>query len=113
MPSGKHSPEFETLSLHQADLADRLGDCDGIALRLANKLFAMRVIGKPVRDAADVRGPHVTEIMRVNPIIKAILASIDLNPARYQQFREALLHHAVDVNPDIVNAYVPALTGML
>ena len=113
MPSGKHSPEYETLFLHQADLADHLGDNDGIALRLANKLLEMHVIGKAVRDAADVRGPHVTEIMRVNPIIRAILASIVVNPARYQQFREALLHRAVGVDPDIVNAYVPALTGML
>ena len=46
----------------------------------------------------------VLEIMRVNPITKAILASIDINSARYQQFREALLHHAVDVNPDIARS---------
>ena len=107
--NGKNTDQYKTLSNNQADLADQLGDLDGVALRLANKLLEMGVIGKAVRDAADVRGPHVTEIMRVNPIIKAILGSIDLNSDRYQQFREALLAPAVGVHPDIVNRYVPKL----
>ena len=112
--AGKDTPEYKKLFEVQAELADVLGDLDGVALRLANKLLEMSVIGKSVRDAADIRGPHVTEIMRVNPIIKAMLSSIDLNPTmRYQEFRNALLAPAVGVHPDVVNKYLPAGTLIL
>ena len=109
--AGKDTPEYKKLFAVQAELADALGDHDGVALRLANKLLEMGVIGKAIRDAADIRGPHVTEIMRVNPIIKAMLSNIDLNPTmRYQEFRNALLAPAVGVPPDVVNKYLPAGT---
>ena len=109
MTDGKDTRQYKTLFANQADLADKLGDLHGVALRLANKLFAMEVIGKSVRDAADIHGPHVTEFMRVNPIMKAMLGSIELNSDRYQQFRDVLLAPAVGVHLDIVNRYVPAI----
>ena len=105
--SGKDTPQYKTLFRNQADLADALGDLDGVALRLANKLLEKKVIGKAVRDSADIHGPHVTEIMRVNPIIKAVLAMIDLDAENYNKFRSALLSDAVGVHEGIVKKYVP------
>ena len=111
MPGGKETPQYKTLFKDKDKLADLLGDLDGVALRLADKLFEMKVIEKSVRDAADARGPDVTETMRVDPVIKAVLAQVDLNSEMYEEFRVALLSGAVGVLPDIVNKCVPK--GML
>ena len=65
------------------------------------------MIGKAVRDAADIRGPHVTEIMRVQPILTAMLAKIDLNPKTYHELRAAMLVASVGVDSDVVNTFLP------
>ena len=108
---GKDTWQYKTLFRNQAELADQLADTPGIAIRLSNHLLSQNVIGKAVRDAADIRGPHVTEIMRVQPILTAMLAKIDLNPRKYDEFRAAMLSPNVGVDPDVVNAFVPE-TGL-
>ena len=108
MPGGKETWEYKKLFANQAELADHLADTPGIAVRLSNELLAKNVIGKAVRDSADIRGPHVTEIMRVQPILTAMLAKIDLNSKRYHEFRAALLAPNVGVDSDVVEAFVPA-----
>ena len=109
MPGGRDTPQYQTLFKNQADLADALSEQNGIAFRLSNKLFEMGVIGKSIRDHAQIRAPGVTEIMRINPIIVALLSSIELNPGKYRDFRTALLASAVDVPQRIVDKYMPAL----
>ena len=104
---GKDTFEYKTLSKNQAALADQLGDSPGVALRLANALLAIDVIGKANRDSVDIRGPHVTEIMRAQPLFTAMLAKIDLNPQRYYQLRDTMLLPEVGVDSDVVDAYMP------
>ena len=106
--SGRNTTEYQTLFQNQSGLADQLGDTPGIATRLSNELLARNVIGKAVRDAADIRGPHVTEIMRVMPILTAMLAKIDLNAQKYYDLRDAMLSPNVGVDPDVVNTFLPA-----
>ena len=105
--------EYRKLYANQASLADALGDLNGVALRLATELVAKKVVGKAVKDEADIRGPHVTEIMRVNPIIRAVLAQIKLDETVYEEFRAALSSPVVDVPERLVKKWVPAKTGML
>ena len=107
MPGGKDTWEYETLFANQTELASELADTPGIAVRLANGSLARNIIGMAVRDAADIRGPDVTEIMRVQPILTAMLAKIDLNPRVYHQFRAAILSPNVVVDPDEMDRLVP------
>ena len=108
MMSENDSWEYRKLYANQAGLADALGDNNGVALRLATELVAKKVVGKAVKDEADIRGPHVTEIMRVNPIIRAVLVQIKLDVTVYEDFRAALLSPVVDVKERLVNKWVPA-----
>ena len=107
MPDGKATWEYETLFANQAVPADQLADTPGIAVRLSNELFARKIICKAVRDEANIRGPQVTEIMRVQPILTALLAKIDLNPKRYHELRTAMLVSNVGVDSDVVDRFVP------
>ena len=79
----------------------------GIALRLSDELYASKIIGKAVRDAANIHGPDVTEIMRVQPILTAMLAKIELNPKRYHELRDAMLVPNVGVDSEVVDRFVP------
>ena len=105
MLCGKETWEYKTLFANQAKLADQLADTPGIAVRLSSELFAHRIIEKVVRDAANIGG--VTEIVRVQPILTAMLAKVDLNPKRYYDLRAAMLAPNVGVDPDVVKRFVP------
>ena len=107
IPCGKDTWEYQTLFANQAKLADQLADTPGVAVRLSSELYARKIIGKPVWKAANIRGPGVTEIVRVQPILTAMLAKIDLNPKKYYAFRAAMLVPNVDVDRDVVNKFVP------
>ena len=109
---GKDTLEYRTLFENQAKLADRLADSPGTVVRLSMELFARRIIPKPVRDSVDIRGPQVTEIMRVQPLLNAMLSKIDLNPKRYYEFRSIMLEDSVGVDADVVDTFVPD-TGMI
>ena len=107
MPSGKDTWEYETLFASQSELASELASTPGVAVRLSNELLQRNVIEMAVRDAADIHAPGVTEIMRVQPILTAMLAKTDRNPKRYHEFRYAMSSPNVGVDPDVVDAYVP------
>ena len=107
MPDGKNTWEYETLFANQAILADHLADAPGIIVRLAAELYARKIIGKTVKKKADVQGPYVTELMRVQPIITAMLSKIELNPKRYYELRDTMLVHNVDVDSEVVDKFLP------
>ena len=111
-PGGKDTLEYKTLFANQARLADQLADTPGVAVRLSLELFARRIITKAVQDTVAIRGAQVTEIMRVQPLLTAILAKIDLNPKRYHEFRDTMLAPNVGVDSDVVDILVPE-TGMM
>ena len=112
-PGGKDTWEYKTLFVNQALLADQLGDTPGIAFRLSYELFTHNIIPKTVKEEANISGAHVTEIMRVQPILTAMLAKIDINPKRYNEFRAAMLAPNVGVDPELVNKFVPEKGKMI
>ena len=61
--SGTNTPEYKTFFHNQGKIADTIGDINGLIDRIVAELYARRIVGKAVRDAADIRGPHVTESM--------------------------------------------------
>ena len=91
MTEGKNTAEYQTFFRNQAEIADTIGDINGLIDRIVANLYAKRIVGKAVRDAADIRGPHVTEILRVRPVLNAILARIELDAEMYYKMRDVLL----------------------
>ena len=70
-------------------------------------LFARKIVGKSIRDAADIRGPHVTEILRVRPVLKAILARIELDREMYYKMRDVLLSDSIIADAPGLMRYLP------
>ena len=89
--SGKNSAEYKAFFRNQAQIADTISDINGLNDIIVAKLHAMKIIGKTVRDSADIRGPHVTERQRVQPVLDAVLIKIELNKDVYYKFRDVLL----------------------
>ena len=107
MPGGWDTWEFKTFYENQTNLADYLADIPGITVSLSNELYTRQIIGKVVRDEANIRGPGVTEILRVQPILTAVLKEIKINPKRYEEFRAAMLSPIVGVDSDVVDIVLP------
>ena len=107
--SGKDTWEYKIFHDNHIDLLYALSDHSGIATRLSRKLYKEKIISRAVRDATEIRGPHVTETMRVKAIIFAILAKIELNSKRYQEFRHILLTSNVGVDQAIVESLLPGM----
>ena len=89
--SGKNSAEYKAFFCNQAQIADTISDINGLNDIIVAKLRAMKIIGKTVRDSADIRGPQVTERQRVQPVLDAVLIKIELNKDVYYKFRDVLL----------------------
>ena len=107
MPGGKDTWEYETFFENQDELADQLADTPGITVSLSNELYARQMIEMVVRDEANTHGPGITEIMRVKPILAAVLKKIEINPKRYDEFRATMLSPNVGVDSDVVDRFVP------
>ena len=105
--SGTDTAEYQTFFRNQAEIADIIGDINGLIDRIVANLFAKRIVGKAVRDAADIRGPHVTEILRVRPVLKAILARIDLDKDMYYKMRDVLLSDDITADAPGLKRYLP------
>ena len=89
--SGTNTPEYKTFFCNQAKIADTIGDINGLIDRIVAELYAKKIVGKAVRDAANIHGPQVPEIKRVEPVLKAILKKIELNKDVYYKVRGVML----------------------
>ena len=111
--SGTDTAEYQTFFRNQAEIADTIGDINGLIDRIVANLYAKRIVGKAVRDAADIRGPHVTEILRVRPVLKAILARIDLDKDMYYKMRTVLLSDDITADAPGLKRYLPEGNGFI
>ena len=89
--NGKNSAEYKTFFRNQAKIADTISAINGLNDRIVAELHAMKIIGRTVRDSADIRGPQVTERQRVQPVLDAVLTKIELDKDVYYKFRDVLL----------------------
>ena len=89
--SGTNSAEYKLFLRNHARIADAIGDISGLIVSIVDELYAKGIVGKTVRDAADIHAPDVTEIKRVRPVLKAILKKIELNKDVYYKVRDVLL----------------------
>lgn len=99
--------EYQTFFRNQAEIADTIGDINGLIDRIVADLYAKKIVGKSIRDAADIRGPHVTEILRVRPVLKAILARIELDSHMYYKMRDVLLSDSITADAPGLRRYLP------
>ena len=109
--SGTNTPEYKTFFRNQAKIADTIGDINGLIDRIVAELYARRIVGKAVRDAADIRGPHVTEILRVRPVVNAIIARIKGDKNMYYRVRGVLLSDDISVDAPELAQYLPQGIG--
>ena len=105
--SGTNTPEYKTFFRNQAKIADAISDINGLNDRIVAELFAMRIVGKAVRDAADIRGPQVTEIQRVRPVLNAIVTRIKVDKNMYYKVRDVLLSDTISVDAPELALYLP------
>ena len=113
MNEGKDTAEYQTFFRNQAEIADTIGDINGLIDRIVANLYAKRIVGKAVRDAADIRGPHVTEILRVRPVLNAILARIELDAEMYYEMRKVLLSDDITADAPGLKKYLPEGIGFI
>ena len=109
--SGTNTPEYKTFFHNQAKIADTIGDINGLIDRIVAELYARRIVGKAVRDAADIHGPHVTEILRVRPVVNAIIARIEGDKNMYYRVRDVLLSEDISVDAPELAQYLPQGIG--
>ena len=109
--SGTNTPEYKTFFRNQAKIADTIGDINGLNDRIVAELYAKRIVGKAVRDAADIRGPQVPEIQRVRPVINAIIARIKGDKNMYYRVRGVLLSDDFSVDAPELAQYLPQGIG--
>ena len=105
--SGTNTPEYKTFFRNQAKIADAISDINGLNDRIVAELFAMRIVGKAVRDAADIRGPQVTEIQRVRPVFNAIVTRIKVDKNMYYKVRDVLLSDTISADAPELALYLP------
>ena len=109
--SGTNTPEYKTFFRNQADIADTISDINGLNDRIVSNLYAKRIVGKAVRDAADIRGPHVTEIQRVRPVLNAIIARVKGDKNMYYKVRDVLLSDDISADAPELAQYLPQGNG--
>ena len=105
--SGTNTPEYKIFFRNQAEIADTISDINGLNDRIVAELYAKRIIGRTVRDSADIRGPHVTEILRVRPVLNAILTRIKGDKNMYYKVRDVLLSDTISVDAPELAQYLP------
>ena len=109
--SGTNTPEYKTFFRNQAKIADTISDINGLIDRIVAELYARRIVGKAVRDAADIRGPQVPEIQRVRPVVNAIIARIKGDKNMYYRVRDVLLSDDIIVDAPELAQYLPQGIG--
>ena len=109
--SGTDTPEYEIFFRNQAQIADIIGDINGLIGRIVANLYAKKIVGKAVREAADIHGPHVTEIQRVRPVVNAIIARIKGDKNMYYRVRGVLLSDDISVDAPELAQYLPQGIG--
>ena len=105
--SGTNTPEYKTFFRNQAKIADAISAINGLNDRIVAELYAMRIVGKAVRDAADIRGPQVTEIQRVRPVVNAIVTRIKEDKNMYYKVRDVLLSDNITADAPGLKRYLP------
>ena len=105
--SGTNTPEYKTFFRNQAKIADAISDINGLNDRIVAELYSMKIVGKAVRDAADIRGPQVTEIQRVRPVLNAIVTRIKVDKNMYYKVRDVLLSDTISVDAPELAQYLP------
>ena len=70
-------------------------------------MYAREIVGRMVKEAAEVRGPNVTEIQRVRPVLNAILARIKADKNMYYKVRDVLLSDTIRVDASQLLQYLP------
>ena len=109
--SGTDTPEYKIFFRNQAKIADTIGDINGLNDRIVAELYARRIVGKAVRDAADIRGPQVPEIQRVRPVVNAIIARIKGDKNMYYRVRDVLLSDDISVDAPELAQHLPQGIG--
>ena len=105
--SGTDTPEYKIIFRNQSKIADTISDINGLNDRIVAELYAREIIGRTVKEAAEVRGPDVTEIRRVRPVLDAILARIKGDKNMYYKVRDVLLSDTIRVDAPQLVQYLP------
>ena len=109
--SGMNTPEYKIFFRNQAKIADTISDITGLNDRIVAELYAREIIGRAVKEAAEVRGPNVTEIQRVRPVLNAILARIKGDKNMYYKVRDVLLSDTIRMDAPQLAQYLPEGIG--
>jgi len=105
--SGTDTPEYKIIFRNQSKIADTISDITGLNDRIVAELYAREIVGRTVKEAAEVRGPDVTEIRRVRPVLDAILARIKGDKNMYYKVRDVLLSDTIRVDAPQLVQYLP------
>ena len=104
--SGSSTWQYKILNQHSHKIIEKLADFK-LARTLADKLAARGIIGKSIRDEADVSGPGVTESMRVRPIITAMQSKVETDAQVYYKFLEILQSDNIAADAEAALHYLP------
>ena len=109
--SGMNTPEYKIFFHNQAKIADTISDIKGLNDRIVEELYAREIVGRAVRDTAKIYGPGVTEILRVQPVLNAIVARIKGDKNMYYKVRDVLLSDTIRADAPELAQYLPEGIG--
>ena len=109
--SGMNTPEYKIFFRNQAKIADTISDIKGLNNWIFAELYAREIVGRAVRDAANIYGPDVTEIQRVRPVLDGIVARIKGDKNMYYEVRDVLLSATIRVDAPQLAQYLPEGIG--
>ena len=109
--SGTNTPEYKIFFCNQAKIAETISDINGLNDRIVAELYAKEIVGRTVRDAAEIYGPQVTERRRVQPVLDAIIARIKGDKDMYYRVRDVLLSDTIRVDAPELAQYLPEGIG--
>ena len=107
-----NTAEYKTFFRSQAKIADTIGGINGLIDRIVADLYAKKLVSKTARDAADIYGPDVTEVMRVKSVLEEILVSIKADKEMYYKIRSVLLLNITADAPGLAR-YLPEGIGFI
>ena len=109
--SGMNTQEYKIFFRNQAKIADTLSYIIGLNDRIVEELYARKIVGRAVRDAAKIYAPGVTEKQRVQPVLDAIVARIEGDKNMYYKVRDVLLSDTIRVDAPQLAQYLPEGIG--
>ena len=107
LTSGTNTPEYQIFLHNQSKIADTISDITGLNDRIVTELYAKEIVGRKVKQAAEVHGPNVTETHRVRPVVDAILERIKGDKNMYYKVRDVLLSDTIKVDASQLLQYLP------